>query len=295
MTSLPIELDRMALDEVGYRPQDLAREIRCQLGAPTGYIDIESVAYALDIVEIKSTPLTTFEGALLTDPERSRGSILINATNGQLRGRFTIAHELLHFLNDRHVQTEDGFRCRGSDIGHRNVPAKPGMSRHLRQEMEANQFAIELLGPKGNFAPHLEGDPDLEHIHDLAIRLKLSKEATARRYVELHDALIAMVFFQGGTVRYFDKSGDFPFLMAKKDSLLPPSVQAHRSAGTLTDAAEADPKDWLDGPIKGELWIQTLYQRNGFGITMLTLDAEDPGAEDTDDGDPEDAYRRYSR
>lgn len=289
MTSQTIEMDRMALDEVGRRSQDLAREIRRQLNRPSGYIDIDAVAQALDIVEIKREPLTTFEGALLTDAERSWGSILVNASSGHLRGRFTVAHELLHFLNDRHVQTENGFRCRASDIRHRNEPVKPGMSRHLRQEMEANQFAIELLAPEGDFAPHLEGDPNLEHIRDLAKRLELSKEATARRYVELHDALIAMVFFQGSTVRYFDKSGDFPFLMANKYSPLPHTVQAHRPAGTLTDVAEADPRDWLDGPTNGELWVQTLYQDDGFGITMLTLDTEVP-----DDGGPEDTYDRYT-
>lgn len=286
MIPQPSDLNRMALDEVGYSPQELAGEIRRQLASPTGYIDIDAVARALDIVEIKRETLTTFEGALLTNAERSWGSIVINASSGPLRGRFTVAHELLHFLNDRHVQTEHGFRCRVSDIGLRNELVTPGMSRHLRQEMEANQFAIELLGPRGDF----EAYADSAHVRGLAAALKLSKEATARRYMELHEARIAMFFAQNGTVRYFDKSDDFPFLMVGKDTHLPPSVDAGCPAGTLTEMTEADPKDWLDGPINGKLWLQSLHQRDGYGITMPTLNPDDP-----EFSGPEDTFDRYTR
>jgi len=186
-----VTLDRMALDEMGYRPADLAHEIRRQLDAPDGYVDIEQIAYALDITEIKLTPLTSFEGAMLTDAERSCGT-----------------------------------------------------------------------------------PPDLEHILKLAKRIELSKEATARRYKDLHDANTAMVFHQNGVLRYFNKSGGFPFLPIHKKAPLPNSVQRGLPAGTLTDMLEADPKDWFDGPPGGELFAQTLYQSDGVAITLLTLDRD---------------------
>ena len=46
MIAPQVTLDRMALDEMGYRPADLAHEIRRQLDAPDGYVDIEQIAYA---------------------------------------------------------------------------------------------------------------------------------------------------------------------------------------------------------------------------------------------------------
>lgn len=269
----------MALDEVGYRSEDLAAEIRRQLNAPLGYVDVAAIAYALDIVEIRFEPLISFEGALLTNAERSWGSIAVNASSGQLRGRFTIAHELLHFLNDRHVQTEAGFRCRATDIGHRKGTSSPSMSRHRRQEAEANRFAIELLAPRASFDWCLVEPPELGNIRDISKCLKLSKEAVARRYTELTDARIAMIFHQNGVVRYSERSEEFPFLAQAKGSAVP-GITLEATAGILTDLEEADPKDWFDGPPMGDLWIQTLHQRDDYGITMLVLEQQDP-----EDGD----------
>ena len=280
----------MALDEVGYNSQDLAREIRRQLNRPTGYIDIDAVACSLDIVEIKREPVTTFEGALLTDAERSWGSILINASGGRLRGRFTLAHELLHFLNDRHVQTEDGFRCRVRDIRPGPGLPTPGMSRHLRQELEANRFAIDLLAPKGDFSPMVDEAPDLAHVHTIAARLELSKEATARRYRELHEARMALVFHANGTVRYVDRPVKFTDLSLRKHSPIPSSVETGLSPGIVTEVETADPKDWFHAPPMADLSIQTLYQNKGYAITMLTLDDKGP-----DNDGLEDSVDRFSR
>lgn len=261
----------MALDEVGHCSCDLAREIRRQLEVPRGYIDIEQIASALDIVEIRHAPLTSFEGALLTDQERSWGSILVNSASGPTRGRFTIAHELLHFLNDRHVQIEGRFQCTARDIGGNQNASKPGASQHRRQEAEANRFAIELLAPKASFTTYLVEPADLAQVRDIARQLRLSKEATARRYLELHSARIALVFHHMGSVRYVDKQDDFPFLPLRRGSPLPTASDSTRNDGTLTTKTEGDPRDWFDGPPMSALWVQSLHQSNGHGITMLEL------------------------
>lgn len=278
----------MVLDEVGYRSADLAREIRRQLGTHDGYVDIEQIAYALDIAEIKLAPLTSFEGALLTDAERSCGLILANNSKGKHRTRFTIAHELLHFLNDRHIQTAEGFRCRSKDIGQGKTSSNSCNSKHQRQEAEANEFAIEILAPEISFVPYLSAPPDLEHVSKVAKNLELSKEATARRYRNLHEANTAVVFHQNGALRYFDKSSEFPFLPIRPKAPLPNSVQRDLPAGTLTDMLEADPKDWFDGPPGGELFAQTLYQSDGVAMTLLALDGDFPCTDDDkEDGLPE--------
>lgn len=99
---------------------------------------------ALDIDEIREESLTNLEAALVTTTERDRGMILLNRQSSSQRRRFSLAHEMLHFLNHTHEQTsENGFRCTKSDM---RVTGQT-RDRHQRQEVEANTFAIELLAP----------------------------------------------------------------------------------------------------------------------------------------------------
>lgn len=278
-------LKRVELADL-HHPTRIAAKIHQLLGAIDGPIPILEITKALDVSKVKLDVFDGFEGMLLTDDRRSKGVIVANTGNGRKRARFTVAHELGHFLMERHRPSDgNGFRCMPSDM--REWGEK---KRHQRQEAEANRFAIELLAPRGRLETAVAHNPDLEHVEILSGELDISKEAAARRYVELHDARIAMIFFQGGSLRCFDKSDDFPFLAINQDAHLPPSVAAGLSAGTLTDVTEADPKDWLDGLIRGELWVQTLHQRDGYGITMLTL-----APDDLDDGGPKDTFDSYTR
>ncbi len=99
----------MEVEEAGYNSRKLAERIHLQLGSLSGAVPVRKIALELDIVEINEAPLTSFEGALLTTAERSYGAIVVNAASKPRRRRFTIAHELLRFLNDKHVQTTNGF------------------------------------------------------------------------------------------------------------------------------------------------------------------------------------------
>ena len=170
------------------------------LGPLDGAVPVIEVAKALDISAVRVDRFDGFEGMLLTDRRRSDGVILANKARGDRRARFTVAHELGHFLMERHEPSEErGFRCMPSDLHERRKALQ-----HYRQEAEANRFAIELLAPCASFEPYLEAPPDLGHVRDIANRLALSKEATARRYTELADTNIAMIFHRHGIVRYLE-------------------------------------------------------------------------------------------
>src|ERR1700758_3408834 len=96
-------------------------------------IPIEELCSRLDIMEIQ--PLTTagFEGGLLTDRERSRGIILVRTGVSRQRRRFTVGHELGHFLLPWHVPDQEGrFLCSQSDLLRLN--AKEG-DRRARMEV----------------------------------------------------------------------------------------------------------------------------------------------------------------
>jgi hypothetical protein len=109
--------------------------------------------------------------------------------------------------------------------------------------------------------------------------LDLSREASARRYVELHDQPTALVFSVDGVVRYVQRHPDFPSVLyqpGQRLSELPSPVGESR----LSAHEEADPRDWLVRPGSDALIIQTLSQSRGHATTLLALDLA--GSEDDD-------------
>jgi hypothetical protein len=147
----------------------------------------------------------------------------------------------------------------------------PEGSHHLIQETEANRFAIEFLAPQKFVRPFLRGIPDLTSVLRLSKTLDLSREASARRYVELHDQPTALVFSVDGVVRYVQRHPDFPSVLyqpGQRLSELPSPVDQSR----LSAHEEADPRDWLVRPGRDALIVQTLSQSRGHATTLLALD-----------------------
>jgi Zn-dependent peptidase ImmA (M78 family) len=161
-----------------------AAAIQKQLALPYGPTPVIAIAEAVDIVEIRRERLTSFEAALVAEPERGEGWILVNAAASQQRQLFSIAHELGHFLNPWHrpIESSDLFACHLEDLRlpWRRRPRET--SRHIAQDAKANRFAIELLAPEKFLRPYLGGLPDLAKAVRLARELNLSREAAARRY-----------------------------------------------------------------------------------------------------------------
>ena len=185
----------------------------------------------------------------------------VNSASSAQRQRFSVAHELGHFLNPWHKPLEPSgwFACRPEDLRKSWGKLPPEASHHLIQETEANRFAIEFLAPQKFVRPFLRGIPDLTLVLRLSKTLDLSREASARRYVQLHDQPTALVFSVDGVVRYVQRHPDFPSVLyqpGQRLSELPSPVdKSHLSAHE-----EADPRDWLVRPGRDALIVQTLSQ-----------------------------------
>jgi Zn-dependent peptidase ImmA (M78 family) len=275
-----VALDRMAIEEVGLNSQGLAEAIHDQLARLDGAVPIYEIATALDIDEIRKQPLSKLEAALVTTPERDRGRILFNSRSNRQRRRFSLSHELLHFLNPTHEQTSmDGFRCTRRDMS-LSSGDKIG-DRHRRQESEANSFAIELLTPRRRLKSFLRGTPELALVVSMAGEFDISREVAARRFVELHPDDLAVVFCKDSRFVYAACGRDFPRLSLLADAQcdLGQPVQ-----GTISGFDEVAPDDWLHAPQPAcELLAQTLWQANGGSITLLRADQSDddgPGFDD---------------
>src|SRR5208337_2804310 len=161
----------------------------------TAPVPILELAKKVNIVEIRELEADGFEGALLTDANKQKGVILHKAGARVERRRFTIAHELGHFLMPSHKGDQ---HCTAADL----QESRRGTDRQ-RREAEANRFAAGLLMPKPWFSRDMGrlGDADVTHVKTLAKQYCTSLEATSNRYCELTDDVCALVFAKDNVVR----------------------------------------------------------------------------------------------
>lgn len=268
----PIRPDRMLIEEAGPDPARQARALLEQLPRFTGPVPVYEIAKALDIVEIRVERTHGLEAVLVTDPERSEGRILVNAASPRRRRRFSIAHELGHFLNPTHRPThaEGSFSYTSKHLARVSPADQAELSRHIRQEDEANRFAIELLAPKYLVDRFLVGPPDVAAITAMAEQLDISREACARRYVELSPHHVAVIFFKDETVRYGFCGADFPFYMPPTDVILEGGYWLPIDAGPA-DCIRTDAGQWGDYIPISRIWEQRLCQRGGFAMNLLSI------------------------
>lgn len=234
---MKLDLCRVEIESVGGNPVDLATAVIQQLPAIDGALPIRDIALALDIIEIKTTTLRSIEACLHTDALKSEGQIVLSASSPPRRQRYSIAHELEHCLNERHTPIEPGgFFCNSDDM-----QTLRGADRHRQQEREANIFAIELLTPRVMLSRHMKRAPDLGRIVELSDRFDVSREAAARRYVDLHHEPLAIVFSENGWVRYVQKGGGFPSTSVWTDDQLGDRLEQPKNQRSMTDLVEVDP------------------------------------------------------
>jgi IrrE N-terminal-like domain len=262
---------RMKLSDLG-SPEALAACIVSHFPGIEVPIPLPRIAEAVGIVQIIGQQTGSFEGVLVTDSAKSKGSIAYNDGSRPERRRFTIAHELGHFLMPLHGANA---QCAKTDMGVLTTK-DPNRAR----EAEANRFAAALLMPREMFLRDMRrlGDPEIEHIVKLAGDYEVSKQAAARRYTSLCDDPCAVIFSQHGTASQIYKTDGFPFVSVAKGQPLPrqcASAQGRHEPGQVSDCAEATPAFWL-GDVRRlrsrALYEQYLDQANGYRMTMLTTD-----------------------
>lgn len=232
-------------------------------------LPLEEVAHACGIVEIQPLETDGFEGGLIQDEYKERGFILVKAGRLPQRTRFTIAHELGHFVNLRHVAPPgtEQLLCSKQDF-REDRPAADG--RH-GMEAQANEFAACLLMPRSHLAhlPWMSGSPEMASILKLQSLCDVSKEAAARRYKELHGGDFAVVFSKDGKLIYPLRSGDFPWLDLKpgQDLFRKTTTRTFIGGdGDVSDQEETDSSWWLDSATaeRWELWEEVLVQKDGY-------------------------------
>lgn len=247
-------------------------------------VPIEELARQLDISDIQDIDTNAFDGSLITDTSRSSGIILVRAHLQPQRRRFTIAHELGHFLIPTHMPNAQGrFICSREDF--QMLSAKEN-DRRARMEVEANRFASLILIP-----PHLlraqfkkQSSASLEHMIELARHFEVSKEAMARAYANYHPETIAIVICKDGKIlRCYRNGTQFPFIEPSLGDKVPSRSSFHRhdhksrSIGSFQDCPA---EIWIGTKYERPLVEQVLSQTDGFAMILLQLEPSDDEAEE---------------
>lgn len=182
-------------------------------------IEMKLFVSGLDAILIEEEELINCDGKIIFG--KSKTLIKINSNiQFEQRKRFVVAHEIGHMIMHRNMQLPDDTFA--------NFNIFEGMEKTLkngRQELEANQFASELLMPEKLFLKMANGkkfSPLL--IKQLSERFQTSLTATVFRYIqfeELHP--LCLVFIENGRVKNWKKSDDLRVWLNDYINLAPPS------------------------------------------------------------------------
>ena len=260
---------RMDLADCG-SPERLLQAIFAHYPSLPKRVPVEDIAREVGISDFKVLEVDGFIGGLMADPDKNRGIILTKLGLQDKRKRFTVGHELGHFLIPTHGYQR---QCRKEDLEQHRWD-----NNYQRQEAEANRFSAGLLMPKPLFTRDVDdlGSADVAHIRQLSDIYDVSMEAAGNRYVELSGDTCALIFSKDGVIRYARHSRDFPKLGIARGGLLPVRCLTHRHN-------LREPSPWADQ--FGGMWLevesdkripnvleQSMAQANGFKVTLLYID-----------------------
>lgn len=283
-----MNISRMDLGDIG-SPEGLMKQIlKLEPDLPIP-VPIEDLAIQLDIERIAELETEGFEGGLITDDCRSTGIILVNAAARDGRRRFTIGHELGHFLIPTHKPVKAGqFLCSREDM-RKWSPKETDI--YARMEVEANRFAALILMPPPKLRPFMGRyrDPNLAHIIDVAMHFEVSKDAAARAYAEYHEEAIAVAVIKDRKVQRIYKNTKFPRISVNYGDAVPAKSLFHHEPARKanpTTIQENGAELWIEsdwGKKLPTLYEQVFLQQEGFAILMLWAEISDEDEVDEDD------------
>ena len=268
-----MKIDRLDLDGVG-SPTAIAARIHELVDDMPARVPVEQLCALLDIISITETDTDAYEAALVMDELKASGAILLASGRPEQRRRFSIGHELGHFLIPSHLpHPNHPFSCSLTDL-HQLDPKD--RDRRRRVEAEANRFAAHLLMPPKLIRARMrQQEVGLESIVALSRDLGVSKEAMARAWVDASREPTAVIIAQHGIIARQYRSEDFPWLPTGIGQPLPDGCEASEftgSPGQYSDVEEIEPDIWLRERGARNILVlteQVLAQRQGYSMILL--------------------------
>lgn len=155
--------------------------------------DLDTTAGKLGLV-IKEVEADAFEGVLRRIKGRPIGTIALSRrVTDPRRRKFTLAHELGHYILPSHGET--GSPCRPKDIERWDPSLRA-------REIEANRFAAVTLMPRQTISDVYNEEPSFGAVEAIFRRRGCSFTASAYRYVELSGERVAIVWSEDGVAKW---------------------------------------------------------------------------------------------
>lgn len=190
-----------------------------------------------------------------------QGIISVDSACSPERQRFSVAHELGHWMYDRGGTYQT---CQVGDIT--SVP------NSIDREKRANQFAADLLMPNSMFKPRAKNRPiSFNTVNDLAGEFCSSRTATAIRLVQLGSLPGMVVCFGQSGRKWFQRGPYVPniFYPLKELSHDTEAFEVLFSNVTQHMPTLADAGSWIDRPDAGKYTV--MEHSIKIGEDVLTL------------------------
>ena len=238
----------------------------------TGYsINLETIVEDEGVIVHYDDYENAFDGMFIID--NGKHHIHLNTGRGNYRdsgrGRFSLAHELGHYLIDEHH----------TDIRTGKLKPHPSFLKNLQidtYETEADYFAANLLMPKEKFYNACGGrEFNWWLIEDLSKSFKTSRLSTLIRFSNVIKHELLVVGSENSIVKWFIISEDFPKIKHKfkRGDKLPDSALANKHSKGISNIVDNDPNDWFitwGGKSDRDLYEQCYYaEAYGQIITLL--------------------------
>jgi len=272
-----LTISRLDLDGAGSPAALVTRILQHEPMLPVP-VPVEQLCRQLDITSIGELDTEGFEAALVTDECKSAGAILVASERTRQRRRFSIAHELGHFLIPSHLpRPGERSLCSAEHLETHDLKEQ---DRRRRMEAEANRFAAMLLIPPPVLRAELKAikRPDVSDVVRLAKLFDVSKDAMARAYANYTREAVAIAVIRNGCVlRTYRNAANFPALAVCRGQPVPAGSLARTAfqPGQVSSIGECEPGLWVREPddrTVEALTEQVLGQREGFSLLMLVAE-----------------------
>ncbi|MCK4664182.1 MAG: ImmA/IrrE family metallo-endopeptidase [Bacteroidales bacterium] len=223
-------------------------------------IDLERIVDDEGILVHYDDYENAFDGMFVIDGGKHH--IHLNTARGNYkqsgRGRFSLAHELGHYLIDEHH----------TDIRTGKLKPHPSFLKNSQidiYEAEADHFAANLLMPEEKFYNACGGRKfNWNLIEDLARKFKSSKFATLLRFTNIIRHEIFIIGSEKSIIKWFIRNDDFPKMKHKfkRGEKLPQTALANMDINGVSKVVDAYSGDWFEtwgGKSERQLYEQCYF------------------------------------
>lgn len=223
------------------------------------------------------SPVESCEGMLVRNPkDAAEWGIFVNPEAGPERRRFTIAHELGHFV--LHRARQGSFRCDKESVHF-------GLDTSAVIEREADEFASNILMPGDVLRDAIANRRiDLKVLSDLAKTFEVSFEALCIRFIKYTDQRAILLHWDNGFLKYEWRSKSAVRTRARirrtsdPQEPLPGTLAADESVEQAWDGIEFPASTWCaeEAPYMKLREFKHSHVARGRVISLLLLEAAEP-------------------